>query len=108
MATTPTIRGDRREVSTREQRGLELYRRGGIERIARDLYIVPSRTQKRVEYLVDLERQSCECRDHARTGAACLHIFAAMLYAAWIRRAARTIAHTLADKDDVFFDKGRA
>jgi hypothetical protein len=80
--------------STREQRGLELYRCGGIERIARDLYIVPSRTQRRVEYLVDLERETCECRDHARTGGACLHTYAAMLYRAWVRRAARVIAHS--------------
>jgi hypothetical protein len=68
--------------STREQRGLELYRRGGIERIARDIYIVPSRSRRRVEYLVDLECQSCECRDHQRTGGACLHVYAAMLYQA--------------------------
>jgi SWIM zinc finger len=78
--------------STREQRGLELYRRGGIERIARDLYIVPSRTRRRVEYFVDLERQSCECRDHQRTGGACMHIYAAMLYQAWIRRSSRVVA----------------
>jgi hypothetical protein len=78
--------------STREQRGLELYRRGGIERISRDVFIVPSRSRRRVEYFVDLERQSCECRDHQRTGAACLHIYAAMLYQAWIRRSARIVA----------------
>ena len=78
--------------STREQRGLELYRRGGIERIARDLYIVPSRTRRRVEYFVDLERQSCECRDHRRTGDACMHVYAAMLYQAWLRRSARVVA----------------
>jgi hypothetical protein len=90
MATTESSAPAR--PSTREQRGLEVYRRGGIERIARDLYIVPSRTRWRVEYFVDLERQSCECRDHQRTGAACLHIYAAMLYQAWIRRSARVVA----------------
>jgi hypothetical protein len=78
--------------TTREQRGLELYRRGGIERVARDLYIVPSRTKRRVEYLVDLAGESCECRDHNRTGGPCLHVYAAMLHQAWLRRAARTIA----------------
>jgi hypothetical protein len=78
--------------STREARGLELYRRGGIERIARDLYIVPSRTRRRAEYLVDLERETCECRDHTRTGRPCLHMYAAMLYQAWIRRSARVVA----------------
>jgi SWIM zinc finger len=88
--------------STREQRGLELYRRGGIERIARDLYLVPSRTKRRVEYLVDLERQGCDCRDHARTGGPCLHVYAAMLYRAHLRRAARIIAPVLEA------DEGRA
>jgi hypothetical protein len=83
--------------STRETRGLELYKRGGIERIARDLYIVPSRTRGRVEYLVDLEDQSCECEDYKRHGEPCLHAYAAMLYRAWIRRAARTIAPALVD-----------
>jgi SWIM zinc finger len=78
--------------STRERRGLELYRRGGIERIARDLYIVPSHTRRRVEYLVDLERQSCECRDHQRTGGPCKHVYAAMIYQAFIRRSARIVA----------------
>ncbi len=81
--------------STREARGLELYRRGGIERIARDLYIVPSRTRRGAEYLVDLERQSCDCRDHARTGGPCLHVYAALIYRAHLRRAARIIAPVL-------------
>jgi hypothetical protein len=82
--------------STRETRGLELYRRGGIERVGRDLYVVPSRTQKRVEYLVDLSAGEgrCRCRDHARTGEPCLHIYAATIYRAHLRAAARTIAHS--------------
>ncbi len=84
--------------STRESRGLELYRCGGIERIARDLYIVPSRTRRRVEYLVDLAAESCECADHKRHGGPCLHAYAAMLYRAWIRRAARSIAQVLMDE----------
>ena len=91
MTTSTTIPESTR-TDTREGRGLELYRRGGIERIARDLYIVPSRTERRVEYFVDLERQSCECRDHARTGGPCKHVYAAMLYQAWIRRSARVVA----------------
>ncbi len=80
--------------STREKRGLELYRERGSEfvRISRDTFLVPSRTTRRVEYLVDLERESCQCRDHKRTGGPCLHTYAAMLYRSWIRRAARTVA----------------
>jgi SWIM zinc finger len=85
--------------STREQRGLELYRRGGIERIARDLYIVPSRTRRGAEYLVDLAAAAprCECADHKRHGGPCLHAYAALIYRAHLRRAARVIAPVLAD-----------
>jgi len=89
--TTTTIPEPTR-ADTRAARGLELYRRGGIERISRDAFIVPSRTRRRVEYFVDLERETCECRDHARTGAPCLHTYAAMLYRAWLRRSARVVA----------------
>ena len=84
--------------STREGRGLQLYLDRGSEfvRVSRDTFLVPSRSRRRVEYLVDLERQSCECRDHARTGGPCLHVYAAMLHQAWLRRAARTVAASLA------------
>ena len=77
-------------------RGLELFRCGGIELISRDAFSVPSRTRRRVEYLVDLAAGSCECEDHQRNGGPCLHAYAALLYRAWIRRAARTIAPVLA------------
>ena len=83
--------------SSREERGLELYRRGGIELIARDLYMVPSSSRRRVEYLVDLDAEACECPDHRRTGGPCKHAYAALLYRSWLRRAARTIAPALAD-----------
>jgi hypothetical protein len=45
---------------------------------------------------VDLAAGSCECEDHQRNGGPCLHAYAALLYRAWIRRAARTIAPVLA------------
>ena len=88
---------------TREGRGLQLYLDRGSEfvRVSRDTFLVPSRSRRCVEYLVDLERQSCECRDHARTGGPCLHGYAAMLHQAWLRRAARTVAHALAAPDDL-------
>ena len=99
----------RKARTTREQRGLDLYRERGseFERVSRDVFIVPSRTRRRLEYRVDLERQSCECYDHRRSGGPCLHVYAAMLYAAWLRRAARTIAAAMAagDEDD---DEGRS
>jgi SWIM zinc finger len=86
--------------STRESRGLELYRRGGIERIARDVYLVPSCSRRGADYLVDLAAESCECADHQRHGGPCKHAYAALLYRAWIRRAARTIAPALAVAGD--------
>ena len=83
--------------TTREERGLALYLDRGSEfvRVSRDTFLVPSRSRRRVEYLVDLGRESCECRDHARTGGPCLHVYAAMLHQAWLRRAARTIAYAV-------------
>ncbi|MDP9475648.1 MAG: SWIM zinc finger domain-containing protein [Actinomycetota bacterium] len=87
--------------STREQRGLEVYRRGGIDRISRDTFLVPSCTRWRVDYLVDLERQSCECRDYRRTGGLpCKHIYGAMLFQAWLRRTARALSFALASPDE--------
>ncbi len=85
--------------STREARGLELYRRGGIDRISRDVFLVPSCTRRGVDYLVDLERQSCECRDHHRTGGPCKHVYGAMLFQAWLRRTARALSFALVDED---------
>ena len=89
--------------TTREERGLALYLDLGSEfvRVSRDTFLVPSRTTRRAEYLVDLSRETCECRDHRRHGGACLHIFAAMLHQAWLRRAARTVAHALDAPDDL-------
>jgi hypothetical protein len=78
-----------------------------LERIARDVYIVPSRTRRRVEYLVDLgaDAPSCECEDHKRNGGPCLYAYATMLYRAHLRRAARTIAPVLADDAGIVGDE---
>jgi len=97
--TTSTSVPEPTRNDTRAARGLALYHRGGIERIARDLYIVESSTERRVEYFVDLARESCECRDHQRTGGPCKHVYAAMLYQAWIRRSARVVATAVAGDD---------
>ena len=87
--------------STREERALELYRRGGIERIARDIYMVPSRSRRRVEYDGDLALERCQCRDHRRSGGLCLHIYAATVYRAHLQAAARAVAHALDAPDDL-------
>ncbi len=97
--TTTTIPQEARH-STREARGLEIYRRGGIDRISRGVFLVPSCTRRGVDYLVDLERQSCECRDHHRTGGPCKHVYGAMLFQAWLRRTARALSFALASPDE--------
>jgi hypothetical protein len=104
MTTTPTIRERDAKVTgeSREQRGLALYRgrRGEFVRVSRDVVSVPSGSRRGLYYRVDLERQSCECRDFQRHHDTCKHLAAAEAYAAWVRKAASTIAHALdADED---------
>ena len=84
--------------STREARGLALCLERGSEfvRVSSDTFLVPSCSKHGGEYLMDLEAETCECEDHKRYGGPCKHAFGAMLYRAWIRRAARTIAPVLA------------
>ena len=63
--------------STREQRGLALYREHGhlIEKVAPDFYLVPSQDGERF-YHVDYVTETCDCADHEYRGATCLHIYA--------------------------------
>jgi hypothetical protein len=102
MAVSPSIRPPFTEVSedTREGRGLALYLDRGSEfvRVSRDTFLVPSRSKRGVEYFVDLEQGYCACADYRRNRVPCLHIYAAMLHQAWLRRAARTIAPIFEDK----------
>ncbi len=64
-------------TTTREQRGLALYREHGhlIEKVAPDFYLVPSQDGRRF-YHVDYREESCDCPDHAYRGVTCVHIFA--------------------------------
>jgi SWIM zinc finger len=63
--------------STREARGLELYRRGGIERIARDVYRVPSCSGSGSYDVLYGEREECSCPDYLYgNGRACKHLLA--------------------------------
>ncbi len=69
--------------ATRELRGLRLYCERGeeIERIYPHAYMVPSCSGKET-YLVRLDRQTCECADHARHPEfTCKHLFAATVAA---------------------------
>lgn len=78
--TTTTVRETIPKVSTRETRALELYRTRGheIERIAPDVYLVPSCSGERrytVRYGGALE--SCDCPDHAyHPELSCKHLLA--------------------------------
>jgi hypothetical protein len=65
------------QPTTREARGLALYReRGdGIERGAPDFYLVPSQDGERF-YHVDYASETCDCPDFRRHGEACKHVYA--------------------------------
>ena len=65
--------------STRETRALQLYRtrRHDIERIAPEVYLVPSRTGEGAYRVHYGEHESCSCPDHAHLpGRARKHILA--------------------------------
>jgi hypothetical protein len=68
-------------LSTREERGREIAKRGGIRQIGGS-YVVPSQSQSANSnapptYIVDLVAETCTCPDHAERGALgikCKHI----------------------------------
>ncbi len=72
---------------TRGLRALELYRTRGheIERIAPNIYMVPSCTGSGA-YRVDYELETCDCPDHARRRENCKHILAVGVHVAKRRR----------------------
>ena len=74
--------------ATRELRGLALYRERGeeITRVYPHGYLVPSCSGEET-YLVRLDRETCECPDHARhPERTCKHLSAATIKAAKGRR----------------------
>jgi hypothetical protein len=66
--------------STREQRGLELYRERGdeIKHVRGSVWAVPSCTRAGV-YLVDLRAGVCTCPDMPPAGEVCKHTSAATI-----------------------------
>jgi uncharacterized Zn finger protein len=76
--------------TTREQRGLQLFRDRGkeIERILPHTYAVPS-CSGGATYVVRLDRETCDCPDFERHHAACKHLFAATVAASKNRARAR-------------------
>jgi hypothetical protein len=75
--------------TTRELRGLALYREHGhlIEKVAPDFYLAPSQDGERF-YHVDYRDETCDCPDHEHRGVTCVHVFAVGIARAK-RRAAR-------------------
>jgi hypothetical protein len=73
--------------TTREERGLELYRTRGHEiRLAgEDLYLVPSCTGQGF-YSVDYREETCDCADFLRRHENCKHILAVGVLAPKRRR----------------------
>ncbi|MDP9439048.1 MAG: hypothetical protein M3P49_09915 [Actinomycetota bacterium] len=77
--------------STREARGLALYRDHGDEiRFERGVWLVPSLSEATTVYEVRLGTRgaSCECRDHGFRHVDCLHIHAATVARAKTRECA--------------------
>ena len=80
---------------TRQSRAIELFQRGGFERLSRDVIIVENH-KNRAEYTVDLAHLSCGCEDfnqhHHIEGFCCKHILAAKMWRDWLRGMARDLA----------------
>ena len=67
-------------TTTREQRGLALYREhADAIRFEHGVWLVPSQHDATSVYGVTIGRrgESCECRDRGHRGAACKHVVAA-------------------------------
>ena len=77
MTVTRTVRESTPKVSTRELRALRLFERHGhrIERLAPDVYLVPSQDSARSYRVLYGEQESCLCPDHKIRGVNCVHIY---------------------------------
>ena len=71
-------------ADTREERGRQLARRGGIQQIG-SRWSVPSQTASGAgaRYLVDLVEESCTCPDWELRRQPCKHYHAALYFIAW-------------------------
>ncbi len=67
-------------TTTREERGVELWRNRGeeFELIACGTYSVPSCSGEH-RYLVDVKGETCSCEDSIRRGSGCKHLIAAFV-----------------------------
>lgn len=71
-------------TTTREQRGREIAKRGGIRKIG-GMFAVPSQSigADAPVYMVDLVEQTCTCPDYELRRAACKHQEACLFWLAW-------------------------
>lgn len=68
--------------TTREERGREIAKRGGIRAIG-SRYAVPSQSGGASAYVVDLVEESCTCPDYELRRASCKHVHAVYYFVAW-------------------------
>lgn len=71
-------------TTTREERGREIAKLGGIHQVG-GRFVVPSQSRdaRAPTYLVDLVEESCTCPDYETRRQRCKHVEAALFYIAW-------------------------
>lgn len=69
-------------TTTREQRGREIAKRGGIKQIG-TRYAVPSQAGSSESYIVDLVEQTCTCPDYELRRKPCKHQEAVLFSLVW-------------------------
>jgi hypothetical protein len=76
--STISVPVERREPTTRIDRGLELWEARGseIEQLAEDIYLVPSQDGTQMYRVQYGEHEFCSCPDHQYRGVNCCHIYA--------------------------------
>jgi hypothetical protein len=68
-------------TTTREERGREIAKRGGIRQRG-GVFVVPSQSDG-PSYTVDLADETCTCPDYETRRLRCKHVEAALFYVAW-------------------------
>lgn len=81
MATESIADKGKGERVSRPLAGLALYRERGeeIRSLGAGRYEVPSRTYQGKRHEVNIERETCSCKDATNRGRMCAHIFAVVI-----------------------------
>lgn len=69
-------------LSTREERGRQIAKLGGIKQVG-SRYAVPSQSGGASAYLVDLVEETCTCADYELRRQQCKHVHAVYTWIAW-------------------------